>query len=204
MTRDELTSGPLTLEKRKALVLQWQGLVIKYATIWWRRNPTLEFDDLFSAGNVGLVEAARKFDPGRGNIFTTLAVWHVENRIRECVRREMGGGLHIPGNDGFFRVEVRRFSQLWPDDDTQPGSRISERIVEQRPIFTEDFWDQVVQRLPKRHREVVLMRFRDGLLLKEIAASLQVTTARVGQLLQRSLQHLVKDRAGIQRRVFSS
>lgn len=43
-------------------------------------------DDLVQEGNVGLLEAARRFDPARSVRFSTYARWWVEAAIREFVR----------------------------------------------------------------------------------------------------------------------
>lgn len=39
------------------------------------------FEDLINDGNIGLMDAARKFDPGKGIKFISYAVWHIRNII---------------------------------------------------------------------------------------------------------------------------
>ena len=43
---------------------------------------SVSLDDLVSEGCVGLMEAARRFDPERGNRFSTYAVWWVRAHLR--------------------------------------------------------------------------------------------------------------------------
>ncbi len=53
------------------------------------RHRGVELEDLVQEGNVGLVRAARSFDPDRGVRFTTYAVW--------CIRREIAAALRGQG-----------------------------------------------------------------------------------------------------------
>ena len=51
------------------------------------RGYGMAFEDLVAAGNVGLVQAADKFDPDRGNRFSTYASWWVRSAMQEYVVR---------------------------------------------------------------------------------------------------------------------
>ena len=59
--------------------------VVKVALEYSGRGvPLLE---LIAEGNVGLVEAAQRFDERRGCKFITYAVWLIRNRIHHALRR---------------------------------------------------------------------------------------------------------------------
>jgi RNA polymerase primary sigma factor len=64
------------------------GFVAKVAVAY--RNYGLPFEDLLSEGNLGLLEAARRFDPERGTRFTTCAVFWVRRAILRALSRQIG------------------------------------------------------------------------------------------------------------------
>jgi RNA polymerase sigma factor (sigma-70 family) len=49
------------------------------------RNKGLTFEDLIGEGHIGLMRAAEKFDPARGNQFTTYATWWIRQSIRSAI-----------------------------------------------------------------------------------------------------------------------
>jgi len=49
--------------------------------------PTLDMDDLYSAGITGLIAAARKFDPTQGAAFATFATLHIRGAVHDELRR---------------------------------------------------------------------------------------------------------------------
>jgi RNA polymerase sigma factor for flagellar operon FliA len=64
------------------LIISCQGLVRSLARKVHAGLPRrIELDDLVSFGQVGLAEAARDFDPQRGNSFTTYAYYRIRGAI---------------------------------------------------------------------------------------------------------------------------
>jgi RNA polymerase primary sigma factor len=49
------------------------------------RNLGLPYEDAINEGNVGLIEAARRFDPERGAKFISWAVWWIRRAIRSAL-----------------------------------------------------------------------------------------------------------------------
>ena len=59
------------------------------------RGWGLSFQDLINEGNIGLMEAAKRFDPGKGAHFITYAVWWIRQAIIHAIS-EQGGPFRIP------------------------------------------------------------------------------------------------------------
>ena len=56
-----------------------QGLVKKIASCY--HNSFLDFDDLVQEGNIGLIEAIKRFDYSKGFQFSTYATWWIRQAI---------------------------------------------------------------------------------------------------------------------------
>jgi RNA polymerase primary sigma factor len=66
-------------ESRNELVQSNLGFVVKVAREY--ANLGLPFEDLLNEGNLGLIEAARRFDASKGTKFVTYAVWWIRKSI---------------------------------------------------------------------------------------------------------------------------
>jgi RNA polymerase sigma factor (sigma-70 family) len=75
------------------------------------RNLGIPFEDLMSEGNVGLMEAARRFDRTRGVKFISYATWWIRKRMWDLVARQVSL-VRIPK----YRLEqLRRLRQVERD-----------------------------------------------------------------------------------------
>lgn len=74
----------ITDEERNAMVEKNMGLVYYYAKKFCATN--MEHDDLVQEGMIGLMDAAVRFDPGRGVKFSTYAMWHIRKTIMDAIR----------------------------------------------------------------------------------------------------------------------
>ena len=66
------------------LVKRYQGLVRRLASRHGTRRDT--FDDHLQVGNVGLLQALARFDPGRGRPFRAFAVPTIAGELRRHFR----------------------------------------------------------------------------------------------------------------------
>jgi len=73
---------------RSQLVSKNAGLVVQIAKRYRYRNKmgnSLTLQDMIQEGNLGLMEAAERFDPSRGFKFATYAAWWVRQRILRSI-----------------------------------------------------------------------------------------------------------------------
>ena len=70
-------------EAAKSLVQSHLRLVVKIAAKF--KNYGLPIADLISEGNIGLIQALKKFDPFKGFRFSTYAMWWIRANIQEFI-----------------------------------------------------------------------------------------------------------------------
>ena len=73
--------------ERDALVLDHQG-VARAVAIQEARKWKVPADDLCQEAFIGLIIAAERFDPSRGVLFSTYAVWVIRGQIKTAIERE--------------------------------------------------------------------------------------------------------------------
>jgi len=100
------------------------------------RNQGLELEDVISAGNLGLIEAAKRMDPEKDNKFITYAVWWIRQSIRytifnqsrlvrlasnkeEKLRKVFRGSIPIKSYIGGIGVDWDKLKEKIGDDITQ-------------------------------------------------------------------------------------
>ena len=74
-------------EARALMIKANLPLVVKVARDY--SNFGLPLLDLISEGNIGLMKAAKQFDPKNGNQFSTHAAWWISQSIKEALPRNV-------------------------------------------------------------------------------------------------------------------
>ena len=74
------------------------------------RNRGLGFSELISAGNMGLITAAERFDGSRGYKFISYAVWWIRQAILQSIA-EQGRTVRLPLNKVSRLREISRTAQ---------------------------------------------------------------------------------------------
>lgn len=67
------------------------------------KNSGVPLPDLINEGNIGLIEAAKKFDPDKANRFITYAKWWIQQAIRSGLASQAG----------IVRLPAKQRSRLW-------------------------------------------------------------------------------------------
>jgi RNA polymerase primary sigma factor len=148
-------------EARRTLVEGNLRLVIVVAKGY--RNMGLSFLDLISEGNIGLFQAAKRFDPAKGTRFSTYCtIW-----IRQYIRRALGNQsrtIRIPVYLVDRMARMRRAEmelihtlgrtptdrELAQELDEEPHQILMMRCKQQFIISLDDSYDESVQNLYER------------------------------------------------------
>jgi len=80
-------------EARKIMVTSNLRLVVSLAKRFVGRG--VELPDLIAEGNLGLIRAVSKFDPGKGNRFSTYASYWIRQAISRCIA-DQGRTIRLP------------------------------------------------------------------------------------------------------------
>jgi len=89
----------------KKLVEANLRLVVSYAKRY--RGCGLSFLDLINEGNIGLIEAAKRFDPDKGVKFITYAVWWVRQSIIHALS-DQSGSFRLPQKQANLLYRIGR------------------------------------------------------------------------------------------------
>lgn len=187
----------------KALVEANLRLVVKIAKEY--RSTQLTLEDLIAEGNLGLIEAARRFDPARGVRFVSYAAWWIRKYILQAVDRQAhqtstvrpGGGTD-PGiaSDGRPRRPRRQRILSYDEFLQNSGDRnVLEKFVGEDAADPEETILEhqlaealmaVLPRMPDLERTILAAHFGlDGdepRTLQEIGRTLGLTRERVRQI----------------------
>lgn len=107
----------LALEK---LVKANLRFVVSYAKRF--RNSHVLFLDLINEGNIGLIQAAKKFDPDKNVKFITYAVWWIRQAILHALS-EQGGAFRLPPKRAnmMYRLE-KMISTIHSEENRMPSN----------------------------------------------------------------------------------
>jgi len=93
--------------------------VVSYAKRF--RNANVHFLDLINEGNIGLIQAAKKFDPDKNVKFITYAVWWIRQAILHALS-EQGGVFRLPPKRAnlMYRLE-KEIGKVVTEENRFPG-----------------------------------------------------------------------------------
>lgn len=175
----------------------------------------LDAEELFQVGCVGLVKAARRFDPAFGTAFSTYAVPAVLGEIQRYLRdqgpismgreakrlarraNETAAGLRQSLGREPTVAEVAADLAVEPQElaAALEGVRPPAPLDEAERAPGADLWDRVelrllLGRLPERQRRVIVLRYFAGWTQAEVGRALGVSQVQVSRLERRALAAL--------------
>ena len=177
---------------RLSLVLAWDKFAWQYGNKWHRRHPWTDANDWHGYAVLGLWEAVRRFDPAKGNGFSTYGQHYMRKHCQRAAQTEAADGLHVPMHHGVTRVSVVGFGAVGDEDGGFAGA-IPERVPDPQEVPPDEaeFWDAVLWVLDDpRHRTVLKERYANGRKLDDIARDLGVSKERVRQLEVKAISEL--------------
>jgi RNA polymerase sigma factor (sigma-70 family) len=194
-----------TQQAQNQLVESNLRLVVKIAKEY--RTASIGLEDLISEGNLGLIEAAERFDPSRGVRFLSYASWWIRKYMLRALERHAhvtsSPKPSVRGTDGGApaRVERQRILSLGDFMQSSGERDVIETIVsesipgpEARILATDlvQALVSVLHKLPAKEREILVAHFgldgTPGRTLQEIGEARGVTRERVRQLEHRALE----------------
>ncbi len=168
--------------------------VVSYAKRY--RGLGVPFLDLIHEGNLGLIEAARRFDPNRNVKFITYAVWWIRQAIGHALSMQMRA-FSIPDKLWYAAsaIDVSLSDRVTIDEHAE-GPELGEVLEQEAELGAEDRLlhgavalcvRDALEELAAREREVVELRYgldRDGDVrtLQEVGALLNLSRERVRQI----------------------
>ena len=174
---------------RAELVRCNQALVRRIAAGFMGRG--LDFEDLVQEGNIGLLRAAKLFDPRRGTRFSTYAVpW-----IRQPMLAALKDQVPLVRLPRYLYATGRRPARTYPlfDEEGRPTVKVFDRpALGLPPPELRETIAAAIADLPLRHRIVLEERFLrfPGLTLEELGRALRLCRERVRQIEADALDRL--------------
>lgn len=175
--------------------------VVSYAKRY--RGLGVPFLDLIHEGNLGLIEAARRFDPQRNVKFITYAVWWIRQSIMHVIAEQSRAFsfppklfpvIHVTGEDVSLNQPVRageggrELGDTLAQDDVPA---IDDEIIHQESI---DELARALLELDGKERQVVRLRYGLGddepRTLQEIGNLMHLSRERVRQIESRAKDKL--------------
>jgi RNA polymerase sigma factor FliA len=188
--------------------------------------PHVDLESLVQSGMVGLLDAAKRFDPGRGVEFGYFACYRIRGEIIGYLRSLDFAGRSVRSWSRKFDIArnsltgkllrepmaAEMASELLLSIESY--YRIEQKVANSVPVSLEeiasDYWEgewedpceafevkelaikvrAAIDSLPDRERTVVTLYYYEELLLREIGELLDLSEARVCQILHRATRRL--------------
>lgn len=148
----------------------------------YRSKTTVSFADLISEGNIGLIKAAKKYDPQKKIKFSSYAVWWIKASINECIERYNGKVNCCLIDDSLTDVRENYYDSINEDFEKNVS------LIQGRKTAVED----LIKCLEEREKRIIMLfyglgNYERGLNLEEISKEMHLTKERVRQIKDNAL-----------------
>ena len=155
----------------------------------------IELEDLIGFANLGLFEAAKRFDPSRGVKFISFAVWYVRAELQKCLN-DKSRVVRIPSHktmtEGKDFSTLSTSSKVGDDDDseTYADRYLSGEQAKPKHEVTDlkELLNVALNNLKPKQRAAVKMFYgidrEYAMHMEHIAEELEVTGERARQLIR--------------------
>jgi RNA polymerase sigma factor FliA len=209
----QMNATPITHDLRRERILAHTSLARGIALRLAGRLPkSVDMDDLISAGMLGLIDAADRFDERRGIPFEAYSRRRIQGAILDALRaedhltrRERRNGREADRAEERMRMKLRRelstdethearrgvprslpHSQAFvPVEDADDGTLDTSLDAFARLSTAEDIGQLrcAIAELPERDRQILALYYDEELTYREIGVILGVTESRICQIL---------------------
>ncbi len=101
------------------------------------KNSDIPQTDLINEGNLGLIHAAKKFNPDRGARFITYAVWWIRQAIMHALAA--GGAVRLPVKQAEALSRLRhKIDELREETGVEPTAEELAQAMEMKPEDVDD------------------------------------------------------------------
>src|SRR5690349_9900879 len=164
------------LAAREELIEAHMSLVRSLARRYSYRGEQLE--DLVQIGAIGLIKAIDRFDVNRGVELTTYATPNIIGEIKRHFR-DRGWAVRVPRGLQELNVQLSRLLERVGVEEH------AYEVSEDRAILAPGF-----RVLDDRERQILRLRFFDGLTQSQIAQQIGISQMHVSRLIRRSLEKI--------------
>ncbi len=196
----------LTMKDRKTidqLISSNQGFVVSIASHYKHRS--LDMDDLISEGNIGMLAAARAFDPTQGKSFASYAAPFIRNAIGKAIEQQ-SGLYRVPRDVSNPIIEKKRSRALSIDAPVGGSTELSlarvipdknaddpEKVLQNNILGKE--LTIIVKNLQPRDQHVIRRFYGIGMEVRtmaEIAQEMGIKRERVRQIRDHAVRQILK------------
>ncbi len=171
-------------ENKEKLILHNLRLVMWVVQKYHISRKT-ELDDLFQTGTIGLMEAIDKYDPNKGAKFSTVAVWYIQNSLRD--------------NMFNFNSDISLDQPVGVEDgditllDTLEDENVNVELETMGKLFLEQFEERFKFKLTKLEYKIFTLFYIYGYSTQELAAKFNVSEKSISNTRNRAKEKIRKD-----------